>query len=100
MYKIKYKGDLPYTASLGKRGVPSGSTEVLHADGTKVYIVPQTSAASAAEMLVLQSKFDGITADMKYLQFAYVEHILDCDDPDMFLLILEDFKEWHKKINY
>lgn len=100
MYKIKFKDDRPFTVSLGLRSIPNGSQKVLHPDGTPIYLVPQNSAENATELITMQSKFDKTKKSVKYLQYGYVEHVLDCSDPDMFLLILEDFGEWHKSINF
>lgn len=98
MYKIKFKDDKPFTVSLGLRSIPNSSTKVLHPDGTPIYLVPQNSEKNAISLIMMQSKFDKTKKSVKYLQYAYVEHVLDCADPDMFLLILEDFGEWHKSI--
>lgn len=100
MYEIKYMDDKPYTVSLGLRTIPNGSTKVIHPDGTAVYLVPQVSVRNANEMLALQSKLDKAKNSVKYLQYAYVEYVLDISDPDMFLMIMEDFGEWHKHIQY
>lgn len=98
MYKIKFMDDKPMTVSLGNRGVPANSTTIMHPDGTKVYLIPQTSAKNALELIVLQSKFDKSVKTVKYLQYGYIEYVIDSGDPDMFLLIMEDFGEWHKSL--
>lgn len=100
MYKVKFMDDKPFTVSLGQRSVPNGSTKVVHPDGTTVYLVPQSTAKTATELLVLQSKFDKSKKTVKYLQYAYVEYVLDISDPDMFLMIMEEFGEWHKVIDF
>ncbi len=100
MYNIKFKDDKPFTVSLGLRSIPNGSQEVLHPDGTSIYLVPQNSEKNAIELIALQSKFDKTKKSVKYLQYAYVEHVLDISDPDMFLMIMEEFNEWHKGINF
>lgn len=99
MYKIKFMDDKPMTVSLGLSGrVPSNSTTIVHPDGTKLYLVPQISEKSAGELIVLQSKFDKSKKTVKYLQYGYIEHVIDTTDPDMFLLIMNDFGEWHKNL--
>lgn len=100
MYRIKFKDDRPFTVSLGLRSIPNGSTEVVHPDGTSIYLIPQVSEKNASELITLQSKFDKTKKSVKYLQYAYIEYVLDISDPDMFLMIMEDFGEWHTRIMY
>lgn len=100
MYTLKFMDDKPCIVTLGHRGIPANGTPVQHPDGTTIYLVPQDTHKHANEMIVLQSKFDASAKTAKYLQYGYIEYILDVSDPDMFLLVMEEFGDWHNQLQY
>lgn len=97
MYYIKFKDDKFLVPTLGKRAVPVGSIEVKHPDGTSIYLYE----ASQTDALMAVSRLSKLSfEDAKYYEYAYTEHILDPDHPDMFLLMLDDFKNWHTLVRF
>lgn len=95
--EIKFKDGIPRMVSLGKRVKPANSTIVECSDGTKLYLI-ETDYETAIQNLFLNSSTALKNEDAKYFQYAYCEHILDTYDTDMFMLIMDDFHEWHKQL--
>ncbi|EMR6008459.1 hypothetical protein WJW27_005297 [Escherichia coli] len=87
---FKTKPYIPYTA---ERFIPPGAEEIIHQDGTKLYLVP-CSYERAVEMLLMNSKL----CTNKYISYLYNEHILEFNDENMFILAIEDFNKWFEFI--
>lgn len=93
LFDVQFKDGIPRVPNMGRRGVPSTFVEVQHPDGTLLY-TNETTYETAVEFLLLNSKFNH--ADMNYISWLYLEHILDVNSPEMFQMIMEDFTQWHE----
>lgn len=100
MYKLAFKDGIAKYATMGNRRVPRNAQTITHPDGTTIYIVTATNERMATEQIVLQSKFDQSKVSAPYLHYAYTQEILDMENPDMFMLVLFEYDEWHKQILY
>lgn len=96
MYYVKFNDNNYAIPTLGKRAIPVGSIEHTHPDGTKIYVYT-ASQKDALLAITRLSKLCGV--DEKYYEYAYNEFILDIGHPDVFLLSLEPFSQWHKFID-
>lgn len=95
-FKIKFKTE-PYTPNTGKRFTPQDAVEVIHPDGTKLYLNP-CSYERAVEMFIMNCRHNSTSQDAKYIQYLYCEHILDFEDENMFTLAILDFEQWKDHI--